>query len=103
MAELFDGGMGPISVKELLLVHMDVKSTPTPSTLKFLVENGSMNPEEAKALTRLANDHNTYTAWKDETPTLADVFNQFPSLTIDSAQLINNLAPLQPRYSSVPN
>ena len=103
MAELFDGGMGPISVKELLLVHMDVKSTPTPSTLKFLVENGSMNPEEAKALKTLANDHNTYTAWKDETPTLADVFNQFPSLTIDSAQLINNLAPLQPRYSSVPN
>jgi nitric-oxide synthase len=50
----------------------------------------------------MAKNYEMYNAWRSSLePSLADLFRSFPSLRVDSAQLVNNLSPLMPRFYSI--
>jgi len=49
----------------------------------------------------LASDYSVYQKWREDEPGFVDVFIQFPSLLVNSAELIYRLPPLLPRLYSI--
>ena len=68
--------------------------------LEFLSRRAA-NPVEKVELTRIATDYSAYNEWRKGWPGIVDLFKEFPSIQVDSADLAAQLPILQPRYYSV--
>ncbi len=58
-------------------------------------------PAEKAKLLRLGTDFQAYDEWRSQEPSIVDLFRQFPSLRVDSAELAFRLPSLQPRFYSI--
>ena len=76
--------------------HLDIKSTPTKPMLDFLCSY-TLNASERSQLKELATSPNAYEIWKKDNLDLVDVFKAFPSIFVDSANLVYMMKSLQPR------
>ena len=92
--------MAPTTLHDLLRHHLDLRAVPSMELLEFLSRRAGNSTEKA-ALARLATDYIAYNEWRQGWPGLPDLLKQFPSIQVDSADLVANLPLLQPRYYSV--
>ena len=90
------GNKPPSTIRRLLKHHVDLRSIPTKSVLKFL-SNYALNSSERSQLKELATNSDLYESWKVDQPVLIDVFKGFPSLNVDSSSLVYMMKTLQPR------
>ena len=84
------------TIRKLFKHHVDLRSIPTKSVLKFL-SNYASNSSERFRLKQLATNSNLYESWKKDQPVLTDVLNAFPSINVDSSSLVYMMKTLQPR------
>lgn len=68
--------------------------------LEFLSRRAG-NPTEKVELMKLANDYNAYNSWRKGWPGMMDLFKQFPSIQVDSADIASRLPAIQPRFYSI--
>jgi sulfite reductase alpha subunit-like flavoprotein len=66
-----------------------------------LLSRRARNPTEKVGLQKLATDYNAYNIWRQGWPGIIDLFQQFPSIQVDSADLASRLPLLQPRFYSI--
>lgn len=66
-----------------------------------LLSRRARNPTEKAELQKLATDYKAYNAWRHGWPGIIDLFQQFPSIQVDSADLACRLPLLQPRFYSI--
>ena len=90
-------GMAPLSLRLLLKHHLSLRSLPTQDLLKFLSKKCS-DQNERSEIRQLSLDYEAYQKWRVNEPGIADVFKQFPSLMVDSAEFASRLPPLLSRY-----
>ena len=90
------GNKPPSTIRRLLKHHVDFRSTPTKSILKFL-SNYALDSSESSQLKELATNSDLYESWKEEQPGLIDVLNAFPSINVNSSSLVYMMQSLQPR------
>jgi sulfite reductase alpha subunit-like flavoprotein len=57
--------------------------------------------EDRAELLKLGTDFSAYNLWRVKEPGIVELFKQFPSLRVDSAELAFRLLPLLPRFYSI--
>ena len=90
-------GIPPKTVRDVFKYHVCLRTTASRELLRYLSLRAG-NPNEAARLEALASNYEAYNVWRMDEPSIVDVFKEFPSLKVDSAELANMLPPLQPRY-----
>lgn len=93
---LFASGFGPVTIRTLLKYHYSLSSLPSQEQLIFFGK-GCTDPEEAEEIMELGANYQAYQIWRQDEPRLVDVFKQFPSIMVNSAELIHILPPQLPR------
>ena len=88
------------TLHDLFKFHLCLKSVPTMEILEFLSRRAG-NPTEKVELMKLANDYNAYNSWRKGWPGMMDLFKQFPSIQVDSADIASRLPAIQPRFYSI--
>lgn len=76
--------------------HVSLREIPSREVLQHFSLRAS-NPNEAARLEALAANYEAYNTWRSDEPGLVDVLRQFPSLRLNSAELVFRLPSLQPR------
>ena len=94
---LAPGQKSSASIFDLIKYHLDLRSSPTKSMLKFLSKHAS-NSTEALQLKRLAVNEKAHELWKWDHPGLIDVLRNFQSIRVDSSSFVYMMKTLQPRY-----
>ena len=97
--EMFTSKFCAMSVRSLLKYCLSLRSLPSQELLQFLAKKAT-NSKEAVEMLELASDYSVYQKWRADEPGIVDVFIQFPSLLVNSAEFIHTLPPLVPRYNS---
>ena len=95
---MFTSKFCAMSVRSLLKYHLSLRSLPSQELLRFLAKKAT-NSKEAVQILELASDYSVYQKWREDEPGFVDVFIQFPSLLVNSAELVHRLPPLLPRFS----
>ena len=96
------GGMAAVSLRTLLKHHLSLRSLPSQDLLTFLGKRCT-DSKEASELIKLSSDYDAYQKWRLDEPGIVDVFIQYPSLLVNSAELIHILPPLLPRLKNIEN
>ena len=97
--EMFTSKFFAMSVRSLLKYCLSLRSLPSQELLHFLAKKAT-NSKEAVEMLELASDYSVYQKWRADEPGIVDIFIQFPSLLVNSAEFIHRLPPLIPRYNS---
>ena len=84
------------TVRDVFKYHVCLRTSPSRELLKYLAQRAG-DPNESARLEAMADNYDAYNYWRVAEPGIADVFRQFPSLKVDSAELAYKLPPLQPR------
>ncbi|KAI8502299.1 Nitric oxide synthase, brain [Branchiostoma belcheri] len=91
----------PCSLRTALSRYLDITTPPSPQLLGSLAMHTNDTAEKA-GLQELAKGGTKYEDWKFEhAPTLPEVLQEFPSLTVPPALLLSQLPVLQQRYYSI--
>ncbi|XP_011646208.1 nitric oxide synthase, salivary gland [Pogonomyrmex barbatus] len=91
----------PNSFKMLLTRFLDITTPPTPNLLRYFASIAT-NAKERAQLDLLASDPTAYEDWRHwKFPNLAEVLDEFPSVTPFAPLLVYHLTPLQPRFYSI--
>ena len=96
------GGMAAVSLRTLLKHHLSLRSLPSQDLLTFLGKRCTYS-KEASELIKLSSDYDAYQKWRLDEPGIVDVFIQYPSLLVNSAEFIHMLPPLLPRLKNIEN
>ncbi|XP_069502059.1 nitric oxide synthase 3 isoform X1 [Ambystoma mexicanum] len=96
-----DGRLPPCTFSQALTHFLDITTPPTPQFLKLLAALAE-DAEEQGRLELLSQDARIYEEWKwFQCPTLLEVMEEFPSVSIPSSLLLTQLPLLSPRYYSI--
>ncbi|XP_029443835.1 nitric oxide synthase, endothelial isoform X1 [Rhinatrema bivittatum] len=96
-----DSRLPPCTLCQALTNFLDITTPPTPQFLQLLATLAE-NPIEQQRLERLSQDARLYEEWKwFQCPTLVEVLEEFPSVSLPSSLLLTQLPLLQPRYYSI--
>ncbi|XP_012524269.1 nitric oxide synthase, salivary gland [Monomorium pharaonis] len=91
----------PNSLRMLLTRFLDITTPPTPNLLRYFASIAT-NAKERTQLDLLASDPAAYEDWRHwKFPNLAEVLDEFPSVTPFAPLLLLHLTPLQPRFYSI--
>ncbi|XP_011165980.2 nitric oxide synthase, salivary gland [Solenopsis invicta] len=91
----------PNSFRMLLTRFLDITTPPTPNLLRYFASIAT-DPNERTQLDLLASDSAAYEDWRHwKFPNLAEVLDEFPSVTPFAPLLVLYLTPLQPRFYSI--
>ncbi|KYQ52059.1 Nitric oxide synthase, salivary gland [Trachymyrmex zeteki] len=91
----------PNSFRMLLTRFLDITTPPTPNLLRYFASIAT-NAKEQTQLDLLASDPAAYEDWRHwKFPNLAEVLDEFPSVTPYAPLLLLHLTPLQPRFYSI--
>ncbi|XP_071633462.1 nitric oxide synthase isoform X2 [Temnothorax longispinosus] len=91
----------PNSFRMLLTRFLDITTPPTPNLLRYFASIAT-NAKERTQLDLLASDPAAYEDWRHwKYPNLAEVLDEFPSVTPFAPLLLLHLTPLQPRFYSI--
>ncbi|XP_032680802.1 nitric oxide synthase, salivary gland [Odontomachus brunneus] len=91
----------PNSFRMLLTRFLDITIPPTPNLLRYFASIATSAKERAQ-LDLLASDPAAYEDWRHwKFPNLAEVLDEFPSVTPFAPLLLLHLTPLQPRFYSI--
>ncbi|MGH0118444.1 UNVERIFIED_CONTAM: hypothetical protein FKN15_054296 [Acipenser sinensis] len=91
----------PCTLLQALSHFLDLSSPPSPKLLLSLSQFASADEDKSK-LAKLSQAGDDYEQWKwFHSPTLAEVLEEFPSLSLPSSLLLSQLPLLQPRYYSI--
>ncbi|KYN23479.1 PREDICTED: nitric oxide synthase, salivary gland [Trachymyrmex cornetzi] len=91
----------PNSFRMLLTRFLDITTPPTPNLLRYFASIAT-NAKERAQLDLLASDPAAYEDWRHwKFPNLAEVLDEFPSVTPYAPLLLLHLTPLQPRFYSI--
>ncbi|KAG5335451.1 NOS protein, partial [Acromyrmex charruanus] len=91
----------PNSFRMLLTRFLDITTPPTPNLLRYFASIAT-NAKERVQLDLLASDPAAYEDWRHwKFPNLAEVLDEFPSVTPYAPLLLLHLTPLQPRFYSI--
>ncbi|XP_041100980.1 nitric oxide synthase, endothelial-like [Polyodon spathula] len=91
----------PCTLFQALSHFLDISSTPSPQLLLSLSQFTSAD-EDRSRLETLGQAGDDYEQWKwFYSPTLAEVLEEFPSLSLPASFLLSQLPLLQPRYYSI--
>lgn len=91
----------PNSFRMLLTRFLDITTPPTPNLLRYFASIAT-NAKERAQLDLLASDPAAYEDWRHwKFPNLAEVLDEFPSVTPFAPLLLLHLTPLQPRFYSI--
>lgn len=89
------------TLTDALTNYLDITAPPTQKFLKA-IQPFVMNSLENQSMQKLLSDHRNYEDWKHyHCPTVADLFDSFPSIKIGPKFLFTQLNLLQPRYYSI--
>lgn len=96
-----DTRIPPCTLRQALTNYLDITTPPTPQLLQLL-SILCEDPEERQRLETLSQDSRQYEEWKwYRCPTLVEVLEEFPSISVPSSLLLTQLPLLQPRYYSI--
>ncbi|KAM4687612.1 nitric oxide synthase 3 isoform 2-T2 [Discoglossus pictus] len=96
-----DTRIPPCTLRQALTHYLDITTPPTPQLLQLL-STLCEEPEEARRLETMSQDARLYEEWKwHRCPTLVEVLEEFPSVSVPSSLLLTQLPLLQPRYYSI--
>ncbi|XP_066441474.1 nitric oxide synthase 3 isoform X1 [Eleutherodactylus coqui] len=96
-----DTRIPPCTLRQALTNYLDITTPPTPQLLQLLSALCE-DPEERQKLETLSQDARQYEEWKwYRCPTLVEVLEEFPSISVPSSLLLTQLPLLQPRYYSI--
>ncbi|XP_069815380.1 nitric oxide synthase 3 isoform X2 [Dendropsophus ebraccatus] len=96
-----DTRIPPCTLRQALTNYLDITTPPTPQLLQLLSVIAE-DPEEKHRLETLSQDARQYEEWKwHRCPTLVEVLEEFPSISVPSSLLLTQLPLLQPRYYSI--
>ena len=98
--ETVDSLPSDISFDDLLTYIVDLNSVPSQPLLDLLAKHAECPPEKS-ALTLLANDDDSYEAWREEGRDIYDTLREFVSVNINSAVLISEMPLIKPRRYSI--
>ncbi|KAK1173522.1 nitric oxide synthase, endothelial-like [Acipenser oxyrinchus oxyrinchus] len=91
----------PCTLLQALSHFLDLSSPPSPQLLLSLSQFASTDEDKSR-LAKLSQAGDDYEQWKwFHSPTLAEVLQEFPSLSLPSSLLLSQLPLLQPRYYSI--
>ncbi|XP_033848982.3 nitric oxide synthase 3-like isoform X2 [Acipenser ruthenus] len=91
----------PCTLLQALSHFLDLSSPPSPKLLISLSQFASADKDKSR-LAKLSQAGDDYEQWKwFHSPTLAEVLEEFPSLSLPSSLLLSQLPLLQPRYYSI--
>ncbi|XP_011860822.1 PREDICTED: nitric oxide synthase, salivary gland [Vollenhovia emeryi] len=91
----------PNSFRMLLTRFLDITTPPTPNLLRYFASIAT-NVKERTQLDLLSSDPAAYEDWRHwKFPNLAEVLDEFPSVTPFAPLLLLHLTPLQPRFYSI--
>ena len=93
-------GLPITTLHDLFKYHLCLRSVPSMEVLEFLSRRAGNSTEKVE-LMKLASDYNAYNTWRQGWPGIIDLFQQFPSIQVDSADLASRLPILQPRFYSI--
>ncbi|KAK2726183.1 hypothetical protein QYM36_000584 [Artemia franciscana] len=95
------GKLPSATLDELFYSFLDITTPPTQQLLSVFSHRAEKE-DEKKKLQMLATNTAEYDAWKyGKWPHMLEVFEEFPSVSIDAALLVSLLPLLQPRFYSV--
>ncbi|KAE8594972.1 hypothetical protein XENTR_v10015399 [Xenopus tropicalis] len=101
MKWLSDTRIPPCTLKQALTNYLDITTPPTPQLLQLLSVLCE-DLEEKRRMETLSQDSRLYEEWKwFRCPTLVEVLEEFPSVSLPSSLLLTQLPLLQPRYYSI--
>ncbi|XP_034776546.2 nitric oxide synthase 3-like [Acipenser ruthenus] len=93
--------LSPCTLLQALSHFLDLCSPPSPQLLLSLSQFASAD-EDRSRLETLSQAGHDYEHWKwFHSPTLAEVLEEFPSLSLPASFLLSQLPLLQPRYYSI--
>ncbi|XP_069066864.1 nitric oxide synthase 3 isoform X1 [Pleurodeles waltl] len=96
-----DSRLPPCTLRQALTHFLDITTPPTPQFLKLL-STLTEDSSEKERLELLSQDARIYEEWKwFQCPTLLEVLEEFPSVSIPSSFLLTQLPLLSPRYYSI--
>ncbi|XP_075683937.1 nitric oxide synthase 3 isoform X2 [Rhinoderma darwinii] len=96
-----DTRIPPCTLRQALTNYLDITTPPTPQLLQLL-SVVCEDQEERQRLETLSQDARQYEEWKwHRCPTLVEVLEEFPSISVPSSLLLTQLPLLQPRYYSI--
>ncbi|KAG8536519.1 hypothetical protein GDO81_026194 [Engystomops pustulosus] len=96
-----DTRIPPCTLRQALTNYLDITTPPTPQLLQ-LFSVLCEDLEERLRLETLSQDARQYEEWKwFRCPTLVEVLEEFPSISVPSSLLLTQLPLLQPRYYSI--
>ncbi|XP_041104067.1 nitric oxide synthase, endothelial-like [Polyodon spathula] len=91
----------PCTLLQALSHFLDLSSPPSPKLLRSLSQCASADEDKSR-LEKLSQAGDDYEQWKwFHSPTLAEVLEEFPSLSLPSSLLLSQVPLLQPRYYSI--
>ncbi|RXM30658.1 Nitric oxide synthase [Acipenser ruthenus] len=91
----------PCTLLQALSHFLDLSSPPSTKLLLSLSQFASADKDKSR-LAKLSQAGDDYEQWKwFHSPTLAEVLEEFPSLSVPSSLLLSQLPLLQPRYYSI--
>lgn len=95
------GKIPPCTIWTALTYYLDITTPPTQSLLKKLSEMAT-NENEREMLLKLSQNDEMYDSWKDaKYPSLSDVLEEFPSVSLDLRIVLSQIPLLQPRFYSI--
>nr|XP_015212637.1 PREDICTED: nitric oxide synthase, endothelial-like [Lepisosteus oculatus] len=91
----------PCTLVQALYHLLDLSSPPTPPLLRLLSLQATAE-QDRQRLETLSQAGEEYEVWRwEHVPTLAEVLEEFPSVTLPTSLLLSQLPLLQPRYYSI--
>ena len=66
------------------------------ATLDYL-SGCAFDVDDGNQLKQLATNEDQFHNWQESNPSVIDVFKQFPSLLVESSQLVHRMGVLKPR------
>uniref|UniRef100_A0A8D0GIK6 Nitric oxide synthase 3 n=1 Tax=Sphenodon punctatus TaxID=8508 RepID=A0A8D0GIK6_SPHPU len=98
---MLDERLPPCTVHQALTFFLDITTPPSPQFLQLLATLAK-EPAEKARLQQLSQDARLYEEWKwFRCPTMVEVLEEFPSVSLPASLLLTQLPLLQPRYYSV--
>uniref|UniRef100_UPI00398EA18C nitric oxide synthase 1-like n=1 Tax=Pristiophorus japonicus TaxID=55135 RepID=UPI00398EA18C len=91
----------PCTVFQALTHFLDITTPPSPDLLQYFAQLAT-EPKDKQGLEELSQGTHKYEDWKwENSPTIAEVFEEFPSVRVPASLLLTQLPLLQPRYYSI--
>ncbi|XP_066546931.1 nitric oxide synthase 3 isoform X2 [Amia ocellicauda] len=96
-----DGRLPPCTFMQALSHLLDLSSPPAPPLLRLLSQLAT-DQQERLRLETLSQAGEQYESWRwEHMPTMAEVLEEFPSVSLPSSLVLSQLPLLQPRYYSI--